>query len=78
MLNSVSFLEFIDASAGIHEFLSTREEGMTLTADIYFQNFNGFRRTRFERLATSADDGYFMIFRMNIASHTSHLAVFVI
>ena len=69
LLNSVSFLEFIDASAGIHEFLPAREEGMAFAADIHFQNVNILRRTRFEGLAACADDGYFVIFRMNSRFH---------
>ena len=75
MLNSVSFLEFIDASAGIHELLSSREERMTFTADIHFQNVDVFRRARLERFATSANDGNFVIIRMNFVFHATHLAV---
>ena len=71
MLNSVSFLEFIDASAGIDELLSSRKERMAFAANIHFQNLYVFGRARFERFATSAYHGYFVIIRMNIRLHTN-------
>lgn len=77
MLNSVSFLEFIDAPAGINKLLSAREEGMAFAADINFQYVNVFRRTRLERFATSANNGYFMILRMNVRFHCTHLTVLI-
>jgi hypothetical protein len=66
LLNSVSFFEFIDASAGIDKLLPSGEEGMAFAADIHFQNLNVLRRTCFEGLAASANDGNFVILRMNV------------
>ena len=69
MLNSVSFLEFIDTSAGIHELLSSRKEGMALAADIHFQNLDVLRRARFESFPASAHHGNLVIVGMNFGFH---------
>ena len=74
-LFAVTTIEFVDTSAGVNQFLFTREEGMAVAANIYLQNVAFFRRTSFERSSTSASYSYFVIFGMNISFHYFHLAV---
>ena len=69
LLNTVSLLELIHASAGIDELLPARKERMAFAANIHFQRLDVLRRTRFKGLAASADDRYFVIFGMNIRFH---------
>lgn len=47
-LHSVSFLELIDTSTGINQFLFASKERMAIAANIHFQNVAVFRRSRFE------------------------------
>ena len=72
-LNTVSLLEFIDTPAGIHELLSSREEGVALAADIDFQNVHVLSGTGFKGFSARADHGYFAVFGMNIRFHSSYL-----
>lgn len=74
-LHSVSFLELIDTSTGIHQLLFAREERMAIAANIHFQNVPVFRRSRLERGSASTDYCYFVIFGMYISFHSYHLAV---
>jgi hypothetical protein len=73
-LHTVSFLEFIDTSAGINQFLLARKERVATAANIHFHNVALFGRSRFEGGTASADNRDFMIFRMYIGFHVSHLA----
>ncbi len=74
-LKTISLFEFIDTSTGINQLLLAREERMAIAASIYFENFALFRRAGFESSSTSASNGYFVIFRMDISFHYIHLAV---
>ena len=68
-LHTVSFLEFIDTSAGINQFLLARKEGVATAANIHFKNVSLFRGSRLECGTAGADNRYFVIFRMNIGFH---------
>ena len=67
----VSFLELIDASAGIDELLASRKEGMAFAANIHLHHVHVLRGARLERLAAGADDRHLMIFGMNVRLHSS-------
>ena len=77
-LHAVSFLEFIDTSAGVDQLLLAREERMAVAANIHFQNVPLFRGTRLEGGAARTDYRHFVIFGMYIGLHASHLAVLVL
>ena len=53
----VSFLEFINASAGIDKFLLASKERMAFTANIYFNYVGIFSRTCLESFTTSTLNG---------------------
>ena len=74
-LKTISLFELIDTPTGINQLLLAREERMAIAANIYFQHFAIFRRARLKRSTTSAVNGYFVIFRMDISFHYVHLAV---
>ena len=74
-LKTISLFELVDTSTGINQLLLAREERMAIAANIYFQHFAFFRRAGFESSSTSASNGYFVIFRMDISFHYIHLAV---
>ena len=73
-LHAVSFLEFIDTSAGINQFLLARKERVATAANIHFQNVSLFGGTRFKGGTAGADNRYFVIFRVYIGFHVFHLA----
>lgn len=68
-LNTVSFFEFVYSSAGVDEFLLTREVRVALRANIYLDNVNLFGRTGNEGFAASALNFHLMILGMNIRFH---------
>ena len=74
-LKTISLFELIDTSTGINQLLLAREERMAIAANIYFKNVAFFGRTGLESSSTSASNGYFVIFRMDISFHYIHLAV---
>ena len=77
-LHSVSFLELIDTSAGIHQLLLAREERMAVAANIHLHDVPVFRGSRLERSAAGTNYRYFVIFGMYIGFHFYHLAVCVL
>ena len=74
-LKTISLFELIDTSTGINQLLLASEERMAVAANIYFENFTFFRCAGLESSSTSASNGYFVIFRMDISFHYFHLAV---
>ena len=78
-LHTVSLLELIDTSTGINQLLFTREERVTVAADIHFQHLAIFRRAGLKRSAASAGNRYFVIIGMNVRFHifTSLFVIFI-
>ena len=74
---TVSFLEFVDATARIDEFLFAREKRVAFTANVDLYNVGVLRRARLESLAARALNGNYSIFRMDIRFHFSYLAQFL-
>ena len=70
ILNTVSFLKFINAPAGINKFLFTGKERMAFRADINLDNVYVLSGTGAESRAASALNGYQLVGRMNIFFHT--------
>lgn len=68
-LNTVSFFEFVDSSAGIDEFLLTSEIRVALRADIDLDNVYVFGRTGNEGFSASTLNFHLFVFRMNIRLH---------
>jgi hypothetical protein len=68
-LKSVSLLELVNASAGINQLLLARKERVTVAANIYFESFAIFRRTRFEGSTARASYRNFVIVRMDFRFH---------
>lgn len=67
-LFAIAFVEAIDASGRVHEFLLSGEEGVASRTNFHVQ-VALLGRARFECLAASATDGYFDVFRMNSWFH---------
>jgi len=67
--DAVSFLEFVDATARIDEFLLSCKEGVAFIADVHFKRFYVFGRAGLEGCAASAYNRYFVIIRMYIGLH---------
>ena len=65
----ISFLEFVNAPAGINEFLLTGKERVTFAANIYFNYVYVLRRAGLESFAASALHGYDFIRRMDFRFH---------
>ena len=67
-LFTVAFVEAVDASGRVHEFLLAREERVARRADFHVQVVLA-GRTRGEILAAGADDFDFVVFGMNSVFH---------
>ena len=74
-LHTVSFLELIDTTTGIHQLLLAREERMAIAANIHFHDVPLFGGARLEGSSARTDYCYFVIFGMYISFHSYHLAV---
>ena len=68
----IALVELLDAAACLDVTLTTREERMALGADIDAKLF--FRGTRLERVAATADNGSFVVIRMDTLLHSIHLS----
>lgn len=77
MLNSVSLLKFIDATAGIDQLLLTREIRMAFAADIHFNNVDVLCGARLESFPAGALNRNNLIFRMDVRFHNSHLTIVI-
>lgn len=75
-LKTVSFLEFINATAGVNKFLFTGEKRMALTANVHFYYVYVFSGARFESFAASTLNGNDFVLRMNLRFHIAHLTRF--
>ena len=68
----IALVELLDTAAGLNVTLTSREERMALGADIDAKLF--LRGTRFERVATAADNSSFVVIRMDTLFHSIHLS----
>ena len=68
-LNTVAFLELIDASARINEFLLAGKERMALGADIDFDNVYVLGGSGFKRRTASTLQLDYLVVRMNVLLH---------
>ena len=68
-LNTVAFLELIDAPARINEFLLAGKERMALGADVDLDNVNVLSGAGFERRTASTLHLYYLVVRMNVLLH---------
>lgn len=73
--NTVSFLELIHTTAGIHKLLSARKERVAFAANIHFENFDVLRRARSKGCPARAYDLYVVVLRMNVLLHINHLSL---
>ena len=69
---AVTFIEFLNTSACLDVTLTSREERMALGADIDAEL--RLRGARLERVATTADNGSFVVIRMDTLLHSIHLS----
>lgn len=69
LVEIVSLLELVNASARIDQLLLTRKIGVALGADFDFQLGHVLGRSRLESISASAGDGHVMIIRMNTLFH---------
>jgi hypothetical protein len=65
----VFFLEPLNPSARIDEFLPTREKGVAIRADLHVQNIALVCGTCFKRMAAGANNRHFVIVRVNAFLH---------
>lgn len=68
-LDAVSFLKFVNTTAGINKLLFACEEGVTFVADIHFKRLNVLGGAGLEGCATCTNNRYFMIIGMYIGLH---------
>ena len=76
LVEIVSLLELVNASAGVNQFLLTRKIGMALGANFNFHLGYVLGRTRLESMSACAGDGHVMVLWMNTFSH-SRTPIFV-
>lgn len=65
----IAVVELFDSAAGVHELLLTREEGVTLIADINGDDIRLFRSAGLERITASAYNFRFSVLGMDRFFH---------
>ena len=74
-LHTVSFLELIDTSTGIHQLLFAGKERMAFGANLNVDI--GFGRTCYESVSAVAGYSCLIVVRMDSFAHDFHLSIFL-